>query len=200
MKKFNIWLEQRDNLFEVETTEETRNVAQEGDVVIRALTRAGEEYIIRGAKFPKLYFADKPMSPPDKALEAEGWKMYEVRPDLRNAVVITRPIIQQALQQFPEARTRPIPQEEFFQFVNNLPKIKVQKQSHALARPANPGEVIITRVQKGKPEQFRFEAPWEGGETMPVAEDDVLIVQPDKTYRIARAEFNQTYQQPQGRI
>lgn len=35
---------------------------------------------------------------------------------------------------------------------------------------------------------------------MPVAEDDILVINSSEVYRIARSEFNQTYNQPTIRI
>jgi len=41
-----------------------------------------------------------------------------------------------------------------------------------------------------------FEAPWGG--SMPIKINDILIINEDEVYRIAKAEFDQTYQSIDG--
>ncbi|CAE7030777.1 unnamed protein product [Symbiodinium natans] len=57
--------------------EETRNTAQEGDMVVHAMTHDGEEYILKESQFRKNYFADRPEDlPQDHELKDKGFKLY----------------------------------------------------------------------------------------------------------------------------
>ena len=57
--------------------EETRNTADDGDMVVRAMTKDGEEYILKEAQFKKNYFFDSPEDPNDQDLKSKGFKMYK---------------------------------------------------------------------------------------------------------------------------
>jgi hypothetical protein len=174
-------------LKEIKTETETINKSVEtGDWIIRAMTRAGEEYVIKQAKFPKLY------DPEPVGEGSEGFQVYNVRPDDRTGIVIT-PQLAELMQQEFEGET--VPQAGFHARMldGGVPKITVRKQSQALAKQAEGGEVIETKVEKaGGDIVLEFEAPWGG--TMPIKLNDVLIINDQEVYRIARAEFDQTYQ------
>lgn len=53
---------------------ETQNTAQDGDMVVWNLTSAGEQYIIRAAKFPKLYYG-LPLTTTE-----DGWEWTQYAP------------------------------------------------------------------------------------------------------------------------
>jgi len=73
----------------------------------------------------------------------------------------------------------------------------MRKQSKVFARQAKDGAEIVTRVEKSDgAEVLSFEAPWGG--SMPIKINDILIINKDEVYRIARAEFDQTYQSTDG--
>ena len=58
--------------------EETKNTAGEGDMVVRAMTKDGEEYILKEAQFKKNYLVDDPEDlPDDHELQSKGFKMYK---------------------------------------------------------------------------------------------------------------------------
>jgi len=180
----------KDILLEVlETDIETVNVGKQGDWVVKAKTQAGEEYILKAAKFPKLYNINSARDVSDSRLKELGYKEYNVIPETRKAVVATSDFIIRVKSQFGD---KIVPQKEFHEFIKREPTIDVSKQSSAYVRQIiKPEEKIITRVKKGKPASFKFIATW--GESQPVAEDDILIVNDSEVYRIARSEFDQTY-------
>ena len=66
-----------------------------------------------------------------------------------------------------------------------------KKRENVYARKATKVEEIITIVKGGKEEEVIFEPSWGG--TMPICEDDVLIVTNNSVYRVAIYEFEQTY-------
>lgn len=168
------------------TIVETTNTAQLGDFVIHANTSTGEEYVIRGAKFPKLHdVASKTVVGVPTELMTAGFFRYELIPEVRQAIVVTREVLELFKQ-----RGNPT-QSEFYLTVTKLPTVRVAKTTYAFAREVRSVEPIVTRTQKGEEPEFYFVAPWGG--TMPVALDDVIIVSAVEAYRISRAEFNQTY-------
>jgi ribosomal protein S28E/S33 len=68
-----------------------------------------------------------------------------------------------------------------------------QPINQAYAKQAQGVESIETRVEKtGGDIVLQFEAPWGG--SMPIKLNDVLIINDTEVYRIAKAEFDQTYQ------
>lgn len=174
---------------EVETVNKNVNA---GDWIIRAMTRAGEEYVVKEDKFPKLYDTNPVGNGPD------GFMIYNVKPDMRTGIVIDSNLASK-LSRFSEStHESPVEMEEFRDWLNkNAKTVKVQKHKQAFAKQAQGGETIETRVEKsGTQELMRFKAPWfqYGGETMPVKMNDVLIINDKEVYRIARAEFDQTYE------
>ena len=175
-------------LKEIETETETINTSVEpGDWIIRAMTRAGEEYVIKQAKFPKLY------DPNPVGEGPEGFQVYNVRPDDRTGIVITPQLAELLQQEFSSGEA--VPQSDFHARMldEDVPKTTVRKQNQAYAKQAQGNETIETRVERtGSPGLLQFEAPWGG--TMPVKLNDVLIINDQEVYRIARAEFDQTYQ------
>tara|TARA_Y100000310_G_C20341122_1_gene649863 strand:- start:27 stop:599 length:573 start_codon:yes stop_codon:yes gene_type:complete len=168
-------------LTEGETEVETVNKSvAAGDWIIRAMTRAGEQYVVKQAKFPKLYA-------PDPALE--GFQVYNVIPDPRTAIVITPELAAKLKGIYPEGKAS---QADFHEKMLEVPTIEVNKQSQVFAKEAKGGETIETKVEKaGGDIILQFEAPWGG--TMPIKLDDVLIINNEEVYRIAKAEFDQTY-------
>lgn len=181
------------NESEVETELETsRKQVAEGDWIIRAMTRAGEEYVVRQDKFPKLYDIDPVGEGPD------GFKIYNVKPDVRTGIVVDSELSSRLGEFSGSSHENPIEMEEFRDWLGSNAKIvSVQKHKQAFAKQALGGETVSTFVEKsGTPELMRFKAPWfqYGGETMPVKMDDVLIINDKEVYRIARKEFDQTYE------
>jgi len=174
-------------LNEIETEEETVNKSVDpGDWILRATTRAGEEYVVKQAKFPKLYYPEPVGEGP------EGFQAYEVRPDDRTGIVITPELVERLQQEFPREEGD-IPQADIHAWMSNEKTITVRKQSQVYAKQAQGSETVITRVEKCGEECIGiFEAPWGG--TMPIKLNDVLIINDKEVYRIARAEFDQTYQ------
>ena len=175
-------------LKEIETETETINTSVDpGDWIIRAMTRDGEEYVIKQAKFPKLY------DPKPAGEGPEGFQVYNVRPDDRTGIVITPQLAELLQQEFSSGEA--VPQSDFHARMldEGVPKTTVRKQNQAYAKQAQGNETIETRVERtGSPGLLQFEAPWGG--TMPVKLNDVLIINDQEVYRIARAEFDQTYQ------
>ena len=170
---------------ETETEVETvnKNVAP-GDWIIRAMTSAGEEYVVKQAKFPKLYETSPAGEGPD------GFQVYNVKPDVRTGIVIDSSIESELMSQF---SGKTISQQEIHSWMqNNAKTVKVQKHKQAYAKQAQGREIIVTKVAKAGGEIMMFEAPWGG--TMPVKSNDVLIINDSEIYRIARAEFDQTYE------
>ena len=168
------------------TEVETVNTSvRAGDWIIRAMTTAGEEYSIKEDKFPKLYFPKPVEEGPD------GFMVYEVRPDDRTAVVVDQSLAEELKGLESDA---PMGQSEFHSWLQVAgDKITVRKQSRVYAKQADGNDVIVTRVQADEGETLlSFMAPWGG--TMPIKLGDVLIINDDEVYRIAKAEFNQTYE------
>ena len=141
-----------------------------GDWIIRAMTRAGEEYSVKKDKFPNLYNTEPVGSGPD------GFMIYEVKPDDRTGIVISEAFGETLADSFSD--NFPAPQSDIHSWLTeNAPTITV-------------------RTEKGGAEILSFEAPW--GEPMPIKLNDILIINKDEVYRIARAEFDQTYQSIDG--
>tara|TARA_R110000744_G_scaffold24064_1_gene60651 strand:- start:9 stop:569 length:561 start_codon:yes stop_codon:yes gene_type:complete len=171
---------------EVATELETRNInVKAGDWIIRAMTRAGEEYVVKQAKFPTLY------NPEPVGEGPEGFQVYNVKPDDRTGIVIT-PQLAESLQR--EFVGEAVPQAEFHARMldKSVPKITVRKQSQTFAKQAKGGEIIETHTEQSGNTILMFETPWGG--TMPIKLNDVLIINDQEVYRIAKAEFDQTYQ------
>jgi len=166
---------------EVETVNKSVNA---GDWIIRAMTRAGEEYVVKQDKFPKLYDANPVGEGPD------GFMVYNVKPDIRTGIVIDSSLESKLMSEF---SGQTISQQEMHSWMqNNASPVKVQKHKQAYAKQAEGGETIVTKVAKSGGEIMMFEAPWGG--TMPIKSNDVLIINDSEIYRIARAEFDQTYE------
>jgi hypothetical protein len=170
----------------VETETETVNKKVEaGDWIIRAMTKAGEEYVVKQAKFPKLYDENPVKSGPD------GFKVYNVKPETRTGIIIDQGMAEQIKRHFDQNKV--ISQNEFHEWMQeNGKKVNVKKHRQAYAKQAQGGETIETRVEKSGGEILKFEAPWGG--SMPVKINDVLIINDQEVYRIAKAEFDQTYE------
>ena len=170
-----------ENETEVETV--NKNV-DAGDWIIRAMTDAGEEYVVKQAKFPKLYDEKPVKDGPD------GFQVYNVKPDVRTGIVIDSSLEKTLASEF---SNKTLSQKEMHEWMQeNASPVKVQKHKQAFAKQAEGGETIVTKVAKAGGEIMKFEAPWGG--TMPVKSNDVLIINDDEVYRIARAEFDQTYE------
>ena len=169
----------------IETEVETVNKdVPQGSWIIRAMTNAGEEYVVKEDKFPKLYDTNPVGEGPD------GFMIYNVKPDVRTGIVIDSNLESQLMSQF---SGETISQQEMHSWMqNNAKPIKVQKHKQAYAKQAQGGETIVTKVAKAGGEIMMFKAPWGG--TMPVKSNDVLIINDSEIYRIARAEFDQTYE------
>ena len=169
---------------EVETVNKSVNA---GDWIIRAMTQAGEEYVVKQDKFPKLYDANPVGEGPD------GFMVYNVKPDIRMGIVIDNIDSDLESQLMSEFSGQTISQQEMHSWMkDNARPVKVQKHKQAYAKQAQGGETIVTKVAKAGGEIMMFEAPWGG--TMPVKSNDVLIINDSEIYRIARAEFDQTYE------
>jgi hypothetical protein len=177
---------------EVETEAETKqeNVPQ-GAWIIRAMTRAGEEYVVKESKFPKLYDTNPVGKGPD------GFMIYNVKPEVRNGIVIKDSILDEEdnLKEKLENKFsgQTVSQEEMHKWLReNAKTVDVKKQSQVFAKQAEGGETVETRVEKAGGVIMEFVASW--GSTMPVKANDVLIINDKEVYRIARAEFDQTYE------
>jgi hypothetical protein len=169
--------------YETEVETVNKDVSR-GDWIIRAMTNAGEEYVVKQDKFPKLYDT-KPVGE-----GPEGFMVYNVKPDVRTGIVIDISLESQLMSQF---AGETVSQQEMHSWMqNNAKPVKVQKHKQAYAKQAQGGETIETKVAKAGGEILLFEAPWGG--TMPVKSNDVLIINDKEIYRIARAEFDQTYE------
>jgi hypothetical protein len=188
---FELSLEEDNPEQEVELELETINESvASGDWVIRAMTRAQEEYVVKKERFPTLYDTEPAGDGPD------GFKIYNVKPDERRAVVVTGNLANKILNAFPDVS--PMPNSELHAWLEeNASIIPARKQSQVFAKQSDGDTSVKTKVEasEGK-EFFSFEAPWGG--TMPAKEDDILIIEDDQFYRIARAEFDQTYQSIDG--
>ena len=168
----------------IETEVETVNKdVPAGDWIIRAMTSAGEEYVDKQAKFPKLYDTNPAGEGPD------GFQVYNVKPDMRTGIVIDSDL-ESRLSQF---SGQTVSQQEIHSWMqSNASPVNVKKHKQAYAKQAEGGETIVTKVAKAGGEIMMFEAPWGG--TMPVKSNDILIINDSEVYRIARAEFDQTYE------
>jgi hypothetical protein len=188
---FELSLEEDKPEQEVELELETINESvASGDWVIRAMTRAQEEYVVKKERFPTLYDTEPAGDGPD------GFKIYNVKPDERRAVVVTENLANKILNAFPDVS--PMPNSELHAWLEeNASIIPARKQSQVFAKQSDGDTSVKTKVEasEGK-EFFSFEAPWGG--TMPAKEDDILMIEGDQFYRIARAEFDQTYQSIDG--
>ena len=174
---------------EIETTNKS---VRAGDWIIRAMTEAGEEYSIKEDKFPKLYFPEPIGEGPD------GFMLYEVRPDDRTAIIVDKALAEE-LENWNIPEGSSATQSEFHQWLltDRTRLVTVRKQSKVYAKQAGGSDEIVTRVQTNNDKTLlSFEAPWGG--TMPVKMNDVLIINEEEVYRVARAEFNQTYQPIEG--
>ncbi len=170
----------------IETEVETINKnVDTGDWIIKAMTKAGEEYVVKQAKFPKLYEENPVGKGPN------GFNVYNVKPEIRNGIIIDKNIVNKLQNDFDNNEI--IPQKDILSWMKkNASPVKVKKHSQVYAKQAKGGETIETRVEKSGGEIVKFEAPWGG--SMPIKLNDVLIINEQEIYRIARAEFNQTYE------
>jgi len=189
MKNFNQFL------FRInETVIETKNIANPGDWIIKAKTQAGEEYVVKGAKFPKLYDENSASKPVDPKISENGFMEYKVIPEERVALICDRKILDELKQKLGAIdKTKPFDQQTILNVMNYFKNnfIKVRKKSSAYAKKVDKPVEVITRVQKGKPEEIWFAPSWGG--SMPISENDILIVNDKEVYRVARSEFDQTY-------
>ena len=166
---------------EVETKQE--NVPR-GSWIIRAMTRAGEEYVVKKDEFPKKYDTNPVGEGPD------GFMIYNVKPEVRDGIVIGSELKIKLENKF---SGQTVPQKEIHEWLQeNAETVEVKKQSQVFAKQAEGGETVETRVEKAGGEIMKFVASW--GSEMPVKENDVLIINKKEVYRIARAEFDQTYE------
>jgi hypothetical protein len=167
-----------------------------GDWIIRAMERLSNgdwnEYSIKKNEFPKRYNTEPIGVPGDKIVKADGFMIYEVKPDDRTGIEISEAFGKVLADNFSD--NFPVPQLEFRSWLaENAPKVTVRKQSRVYAKQAKDGAEVVTRVDKNDgAEVLSFEAPWGG--SMPIKINDILIINKDEVYRIARAEFDQTYQ------
>jgi hypothetical protein len=170
----------------IETEVETVNKnVDTGDWIIKAMTKAGEEYVVKQSKFPKLYEENPVGKGPN------GFNVYNVKPEIRNGIIIDKNIVNKLQNDFDNNEI--IPQKDILSWMKkNASPVKVKKHSQVYAKQAKGGETIETRVEKSGGEIVKFEAPWGG--SMPIKLNDVLIINEQEIYRIARAEFNQTYE------
>jgi hypothetical protein len=155
--------------------------AEEGDMVVARNDNntPAEQYLVKANKFPKLY--------DEIPVENLGeWTVYKVKPEARNVFFWTEELKSQL-------EPRGIySQQEFFEFAKNQQTVLCQKHLTVLAKAASVGEIILTKVGvNNKPISIMFMAVW--NEPMTVKEGDALIVTDDEVYRIARSEFNMTY-------
>lgn len=193
MKKFNEFIQEKAN-----KVIETKNVAKPGDWIITAKTDTKEQYVLPGKKFPKLYDIDSALTPKDSEMKKEGFMEYKTIPETRSGMICTRGNLD-ALKELGEglSESDAIPQERIMEimqeFKGQLVKCSKKKSAYARQVKENEGEVeVITYVHKArKPEEMWIVPVWGG--TMPICEDDVLIVNSEEVYRIARFEFDQTY-------
>lgn len=180
------------NVVEIETKSKP---AQLGDYVVARNDNGvpAEQYLVTAAKFPTLYDINS------ASAYVNGWLNYNVIPQDRFALIWTS-ALQDFLKTVMAARyemfSNPVlSQKQMFDFVNEIPFgqfKKARKQSAVFVRQALANEVVVTKViANDSPVLFEFEAAW--GETMPVKENDMLIVLDNEVYRIARAEFDLTY-------
>ena len=167
----------------VETELETKQMVYPGDWIIRQMTNAKEQYKNEEKKFVKIYNQTPLGDGPD------GFKIYQPKPDNRDAIVVDEKFV--ALF---NTSGGVVSQQEFFNECSKLPTVKVSKTKKVYAKQhqGEPFE-LSTEVQKTEGrEEFKIEAPW--GATMPIKLGDIIIVMSDEAYRIARAEFDQTYE------
>lgn len=181
----------------VETTIETKNIAKPGDWIIRAKTEAEEEYVLRSNKFPKLYDINSAKSPSDKAISGLGFMEYNTIPEVRTGLICNRQILDE-LKSSGEglSESKAITQKRMMEIIgeyeNEFMECSKKKSAYARQVSEEEGDVdVVTRVKKGKPDEMWFVPSWGG--TMPICEDDILIINSEEVYRIARAEFDQTY-------
>lgn len=170
---------------------ETRNIAQSGDWLIRAKTKAGEQYVIREFKFPQLYNISSVKEPKDKKVLKDGFMEYGVIPDERKAVICNRKTLDKLKDELGESES-PFTQKRMLEVLKDFKKVNVRKQKSVYAKQVSQPIEVITKVKEGKPMEIWFKTSWD--DVMPIAEDDVLIVNDEEVYRIAIAEFNQTYE------
>ncbi len=189
---------------EVETElETTRNNVPAGDWIVKAMTRAAEEYVIEDRKFHSMYALD------DSAADGpDGFKVYSILEPFRKGIVVTNDLAGLIAREVDEKtkvpkfagsnEKNPVEMEVFRDWLHKNAKIEeVQKNKQIYAKQATGGESVPTFVEKsGTPKLMVFKAPWfqYEGETMPVKINDVLIWSEKEVYRIARAEFDQTYE------
>jgi len=178
------------NEFNSENVIETKNIANPGDWIIRAKTENGEQYVIRPDKFPKLYDINSNRKPSDKQISDLGFEEYKTIPDSRTALVCDRETLDIIKSKISDDITS---QTKMLEIVKSLKDrfIFCKKRENVYARKATKVEEIITIVKGGKEEEVIFEPSWGG--TMPICEDDVLIVTNNSVYRVAIYEFEQTY-------
>ena len=162
--------------------------AEAGDMVVARNDNGtpAETWLVKAAKFPTLY-ETTPIN------TFGDWAEHKTLPQTRNALLVDEDLVNLVNAEF-ALDAHPIPQEAFLEYAKTLVDlyVKVQKCETALVRPAKIGEQVVTRVKANpNPDQFVFVASW--GETQPAKLHDVIIVMDDSVYRIARAEFNQTY-------
>jgi len=175
---------------------ETKNIANIGDWIVKAKTTSGEEYVVKDETFLKLYDINSAKIPKDLDLYKLGFMEYNVIPSERTALFCDRKILDYIKQKigYTTNKDHPLDQEKMLNIINNLKShfIRVRKKSTAYARQSEKLCEIITKVQKGKPEEIWFEKSW--GYSMPISEDDVLIINNGIIRRVALSEFNQTYE------
>lgn len=173
---------------EVETEVETKQMVYSGDWIIRQMTNAKEQYKNTPEDFEKNYKQTPLGDGPD------GFKIYQPPGEPRPGIVVN-----DEFAKLFNASSGVVSQIDFWKICSEYePKEEVSKSKKVYAKQhqGEPFE-LPTLVQKSEgPEQFKIEAPWGG--TMPVKLGDIIIVlgseENPNAYRIARAEFDQTYE------
>ena len=177
----------------MKTEIETINVAENGDYVIKASTKVGEEYVLTNSKFEKLYkVGSKTSQDVPFDLARQGYFKYDTIREIRQAIVVKKEVLTDIKKHFSEVK---IPsQDSLKEYLKPFETHPAVKKAFAYARKVTDvaaPEKIVTRTTVGYPIEFYFIAPW--GETQAVAENDILIINENEVYRISRAEFDQTY-------
>ena len=163
---------------------ETVNNVAAGSYIVMNNTRLNECYAMSASNFEKNYCISTMVEGDD------GYNTYKCLSGVRQGVLVTEHLANYLKAQFPNGQAT---QAELHAVLLGRETIAVRKKATVKARIATHDTIVFTMVEESDNDHvLAFGTPW--GSTMPMEMTDILIIDEKEVYRVARAEFNQTYQ------
>ena len=166
--------------------ETVNEAAQNGDWIVQNNpNNPKERYVVKQAKFEKLYDVENP-------IEYANGTLYQANETVvRKCIVVTKEVA----EYFRDIGLTPsATQEQMLSVCKGLKQHSCQKNATVIAwQWTEKDGNVETHVMKSNNEHvLNFVAPW--GAEMPLKVGDTIIVMEDECYRIAQAEFARTYE------